>query len=65
MQSTSREAQKPHRQETSATELNGHPLKRDHRTYTCTSTRKTMSGCDVTMIFISIHIEGNYLEWRV
>jgi len=24
-----------------------------------------MSGCDVTMIFISIHIEGNYLEWRV
>jgi len=62
MQSTNRDAQKPHWQETSATELNGHPLKLDHRTYTCTSTRRTMSGCDVTMVFILFHIEGNYLE---
>jgi len=62
MQSIDREAQKPHRQETSATELSRHPLKLDHRTYTCTSTRRTMSGCDVTMIFIFIHVEGNYLE---
>jgi len=49
MQSTNREAQKPRRQETSATELNGHPLKLDHRPHTCTSTRRTMSGRDVTM----------------
>jgi len=62
MQSTNREAQKPRRQETSASELNGQPLKLDHRPYTCTSTRRTMSGRDVTMICIFTLIEGKYLE---
>jgi len=62
MQSTNRDAQKPHRQEKRATELNGHPLKLDHRTSTCTSMQRTMPGCDVTTVFILIHIEGNYLE---
>jgi len=37
-------------------------LKLDHRTYTCTSTRKRMSGCESAMVFIFIYIEGNYLE---
>jgi len=30
--------------------------------YTCTSTRKTVSRCDVTIVFILIRIEGNHLE---
>jgi len=43
-------------------ELNGHPLKLDHRTYTCRSMRRTMLGCDLTIVYIFIHIEGNYFE---
>jgi len=53
MQSTNRDAQKPHRQERSTTELHGHPLKLNHRPDTCSSMRSTTSRMMKSSIMVS------------